>query len=76
MHKRHTEAERHANRLKNFEYNHPRNKYVMRRKAKRAWLDATVRQSFVEFLHQRASQGDSTARLILSVSRLYSYFGI
>ena len=76
MHRRLTTAERHTYKVKNFEYNHPRNKYVKRRQAKRARLEATAHSAFVECLHRMAARGNETARLMLSVSRFYSYFGM
>ena len=65
MYRRRTKAERHANRVRNFEYNHPKNKYVMRRQAERAWQRATAHRMFTECLVEMASEGNEVARMMM-----------
>lgn len=65
MYRRRTKAERHANRVMRFEYNHPKNKYVIRRQAERAWHQAMVRRLATECLTKMAFEGNSTARMML-----------
>lgn len=74
MYRRRTKAERHANRVMRFEYNHPKNKYVIRRQADRAWQRATAHRIFSECLVKMASEGNEAARMMMFAMNMASGF--
>ena len=65
MYRRHTKAERHADKVRIFEIRHPKNKYVMRRQAERAWQRAVAQRVFSECLANMAAEGNQAARMML-----------
>lgn len=65
MYRRRTKQERHERRVMRFEYSHPKNKYVIRRQAERAWHQAMVRRLATECMVKLAAEGDPTARMML-----------
>ena len=75
MHKRKTKQERHDNKVWRFEYRHPRNKHIIIRQKLRAWEQAETAHLTHKVLHRMATEGNETAKNLLSIMSLFGGYG-